>query len=309
MLNPTDDHGAAEPTMTPRLWKRLEKRRLAGQDANFDRLGGQFEDVVYGSTMGDVRLVVLLEDVLANIPSLRAGGVRVLDAGGGSGRFALELARLGNEVVLADPSREMLDRAGSVIEAAGLTGRVRLVQAGIEDLEGLLDEQFEVIACHAVLNWVAEPKLALGRLARSLAPHGSLSLMFGGRAAWLFEKILKGDLSGFLEDPDPDSLRAPHAQRVRLRRLSRLPSGWSELGWGPHAAALPESAVRAWLADAGLVVRSKAGIRMFHDYLPEAPSTAAELEDLVEVEKALRNTEPFASLAKLIHLVCSRDPA
>jgi S-adenosylmethionine-dependent methyltransferase len=294
--------------MTPRLWKRIKMRRLAGEDADFDRLADKFEQAVYGSTLGDVRLVVLLEDVLATIPSLRDGGVRVLDAGGGSGHFALELARLGNEVVLADPSREMLDRAEGAIEDAGLRGAVRLVQASIEDFEGVLEEQFEVIACHGVLNWLAEPKVALEQLARSLAPAGSLSLAFGGRAGWLFEKVLKGDVRGVLSDPDPSSLRAPYAERVRLSRFSRLPSGWSELGWGQQPAPLPEGAVRAWVADAGLVVRSKAGIRMFHDYLPEAPRTPAEMEDLIEVERVLRNAEPFASLGKLIHLVCSREP-
>lgn len=283
----------------------IRNRRDLGEDADFDRLGEGFEDTVYGSSMGDVRLAVILEDVLANIPSLREGRLRVLDVGGGTGRFALQLAALGNEIVLSDPSREMLDRAETAIGRAGLSDSIDLVHARLQDLDRILGKRFEMVACHGVLNWVADPQGALGQLERLLAPGGFLSLTFGTRAAWLFQKILNLDFTDVLSDPDPDSLRAPHAKDVRFPWVSPLPTGWSELGWGASPMPLSENLVRSWLADLGLVVRSKAGVRMFHDYLPELPLTPDRMHALIEVEKALRHTEPFASLAKQVHFVCS----
>jgi len=292
--------------MRLRPWTSIRRRWALGQDADFDQLGEGFEDSVYGSSKGDVRLAVILEDVLTNIPQLREGGMRVLDVGGGTGHFAMQLAALGNEVVLSDPSREMLNRAEAAIERAGLGDSIAFVHAGIRDLESILDERFETVACHAVLNWVADPEAALGQLVRLLAPAGNLSLTFGNRAAWLFRRILDGDFAELLNDPDPDSLAAMHAKQVRFPRLFRPPTGWSELGWGATPTPLSENVVRGWLEGLGLVVRSKAGVRMFHDYLPDSLRTRERLEALIEVEKALRHTEPFASLGNQVHFVCSR---
>ncbi len=63
---------------------------------------------------------------------------------------------------------------------------------------------------------------------------------------------------------------------------------------------------RTWVADSGMSARSKSGIRMFHDHLPEEARNGDRLDDLLRLEKALRKTEPFASLGQHVHLVCER---
>jgi S-adenosylmethionine-dependent methyltransferase len=277
-----------------------------GQDADFDQLGGWIEENIYDDSAGHIRLAVLWDDLLANVPDLRRGGVRALDVGGGSGRIAIRLARLGNEVVLCDPSREMLDRAEAAIEEAQLTDAISIVQARIQDLESTLEERFEVITCHAVLEWLAEPEEALAQLVRSLEPMGRLSLMFNNHNARLLDRVLRGDFAGALRDADPESSRAAREARLRFRRLSRLPSGWSRRVWGEEAASLNEEIVRGWLNRLGFEVQSKAGIRIFHDHLPEDARSPDRLDDLLAVENSLRSTEPFASLGKLTHLVAAR---
>ena len=69
---------------------------------------------------------------------------------------------------------------------------------------------------------------------------------------------------------------------------------------------LAEEIVRGWLDELGLRARSKAGIRIFHDHLPDAARDRERLDDLLEIEGALRRHEPFASLGQHIHLVCER---
>jgi S-adenosylmethionine-dependent methyltransferase len=69
-----------------------------------------------------------------------------------------------------------------------------------------------------------------------------------------------------------------------------------------------EEHVRAWLADLGLKVHSRAGIRIFHDHLQTPVRGRDELHALVRLEQACRRREPFASLAQHIHLICQRSP-
>jgi S-adenosylmethionine-dependent methyltransferase len=293
--------------MNDRLRMALERRRALGRDADFDHMRG-FDDGLYGTSFGELRLAVVVHDLLERIPELRDGGLTVLDAGGGAGHLAIRLAQLGNDVVLCDPSLAMLVRARAAVEEAGLGDAITLVQAPIQEQHKIVPRTFDLITCHAVLNWLADPEDALARLAESLAQRGRLSLMFGNRNSWVLRRALRGDFTGVLSDPDRDSMRALHGRRMKGRRLSRLPAGWSELGWGKHGVPLSEATVRDWLARLGFAVESKAGIRMFHDHLPEPLRGPERFDELLELEIAFRNIEPFASLGRLIHLVCSREP-
>jgi ubiquinone/menaquinone biosynthesis C-methylase UbiE len=72
----------------------------------------------------------------------------VLDAGGGPGRYAIELAERGYDVVLLDLAPEMLKLARRKIKTAGVTGKVkRFVQSSIEDLSMFENETFDAVLC------------------------------------------------------------------------------------------------------------------------------------------------------------------
>jgi S-adenosylmethionine-dependent methyltransferase len=254
-----------------------------GSDVNFDGIATAFEDEIYGSAKGQIRLSVLWADLLEGIPALADGGLRVLDAGGGAGRIAVRLGRLGHEVVLCEPSRDMLDRAEAAISDAGLTREVRTVHSSLQDLAGVLeDEIFDVITCHAVLEWLADPQDAIGRLAGQLDTAGLLSLMFYNRNASLLKSVLSGHFADALHE---------------------LQAGPAPRGWGEGAIPLAEDTVRRWLSDRRLTVRSKAGIRIFHDHIPANALVGNHLGELLAVEQAVRHVEPFASLGQHIHLI------
>jgi S-adenosylmethionine-dependent methyltransferase len=257
--------------------------RSVTHDVNFDGIAGTFEQTIYGSSKGYIRLSVLWEDMLGGIPHLADGGLSVLDAGGGAGHIAVRLAGLGNDVVLCDPSREMLDRAQHTIEQAGLASHVRVVHAPIQQLTAMLDETFDVITCHAVLEWLQNPREALSDLAQLLKPAGLLSLMFYNRDAVLLKLALNGEFEQALSD----------YQSASARR-----------GWGDGATPLQEEQIRAWIAELSLEVIQKAGIRIFHDHLPESARSPQRVDALLDVEQALRGQEPFASLGQHTHLLC-----
>jgi ubiquinone/menaquinone biosynthesis C-methylase UbiE len=72
----------------------------------------------------------------------------VLDAGGGPGRYAIELSKRGYDVVLLDLAPEMLKLARRKIKRAGVTGKVKqFVQSSIKDLSMFENKTFDAVLC------------------------------------------------------------------------------------------------------------------------------------------------------------------
>lgn len=116
--------------------------------------------------------------------------MRVIDVGGGTGRLSILLADLVGSVVVTDPSAGMVRVAQERIEVAGLSDRLRAVQADLttDRLDGAYDVAWSSMAFHHVQD--------LDGLLRSVAGL----LVDGGRLAI-------ADL-----DEDPDG--AFHADKV-----------------------------------------------------------------------------------------------
>jgi 2-polyprenyl-3-methyl-5-hydroxy-6-metoxy-1,4-benzoquinol methylase len=75
-----------------------------------------------------------------------------VDVGGGTGRLSILLADLVGSVVVTDPSAGMVQVARERIEAAGLSGRLRAVQADLttDRLDGTYDVVWSSMALHHV---------------------------------------------------------------------------------------------------------------------------------------------------------------
>ena len=83
----------------------------------------------------------------------------ILDAGGGPGRYTVELARRGYDVVLFDLSPECLKEAERRIRAAGVKNRVKnVVQGSITDLSEFTDESFDAVLCLGALSHLPRKK-------------------------------------------------------------------------------------------------------------------------------------------------------
>jgi len=102
----------------------------------------------------------------------------ILDAGGGPGRYTVELAKQGYEVALLDVVPEMLKLAERKIRQAGVKRRVKqIVKGSIEDLSMFSDETFDAVLCLGaplghILNQQKREKAAeeLVRVAKKEAP-------------------------------------------------------------------------------------------------------------------------------------------
>lgn len=253
-------------------------------DRNFDDLAHRFKKRIYGGLKGDIRLAVLNRDLA---PFLQNSGreLTVVDAGGGQGQFALDLAEAGHRIWLADISASMLELAREQVVARQLESRVTLVQQSLQTLSSDdLVPRADLLLCHAVLEWLEQPAAAVQHLAESLQPGGYLSLTFYNRRALEFRLL----------------------QRGSLRQLDRnKDSGF----WGGHPGSLtpqnpllPED-VMDWVAQAGLSIVAHSGIRCFHDFMTPEMRDKLPAAAIVDKELEYSRIDPYRQLARYVHLL------
>lgn len=244
-------------------------------DRHFDELASRFAEKIYGGAKGAIRLAVLQADLAEALPQRP---LRILDVGAGLGHMGLWLAQRGHQLTLAEPAAPMLDGARQRFAEAGQTAT--FVQAPWQDLCGQLDAPFDVVVCHAVLEWLAEPHSILPTLHRLTAADGWLSLAFYNRDALVYRNLLKGHLR---------KLRSDRLAGEKQSLTPQMPLDPREL----RAQLQPQ-----WQVEA------ESGVRVFHDYMPREFQAKAALHDLLEMELAHRRHPTFAGLGRYLHWIC-----
>jgi ubiquinone/menaquinone biosynthesis C-methylase UbiE len=106
----------------------------------------------------------------------------VLDVGGGTGRWAIRMARKGCRVVLLDASEGMLKVAASKADGEGLQDRIA-TRRGDATKTDLPDEAFDMIFCEQTLFLFREPDALLKELHRTLKKKAYLIISAQNRYA------------------------------------------------------------------------------------------------------------------------------
>lgn len=252
-------------------------------DRNFDDLAGRFSQNIYNTSKGLLRQAVLLRD-LAELPQL-SSACHILDVGGGQGQLAIKLAALGHQVHLTDISAEMLVLAKAQALQQGVSEQLQITHSPLQQLAGILaGQQFSLVLCHAVLEWLAEPELAIKQLLQCVAPGGVLSLMFYNKDAHRLSNILYGNF---------DYVKAD----MRVKKSVRL---------NPQQP-LVTAQVLAWCEQAGFVLLGKTGVRCFHDYLRDRNLQTTQYAELEALELQYNRQEPYASLGRYTHFLLQRS--
>jgi len=115
----------------------------------------------------------LLDKTLATIRECEGDGeLKVLDAGCGTGNYAIALAEAGYSVSATDMSTEMLSWARRKINARHLP--VRLCRASLEEPFPFADNAFDVIININALYMLSRPEAALAEFARVVKPGGTV---------------------------------------------------------------------------------------------------------------------------------------
>ncbi|MFE5732531.1 class I SAM-dependent methyltransferase [Streptomyces sp. NPDC056528] len=131
------------------------------------------------------------------LPALPRGG-RLLDAGGGTGRWTDRLlgARPDLTAVLYDLSPDMSGHAREKAVKNGYADRLTIVNGDLMNVaEDLAGHSFDlVISFHNVLGFVAEPTEVLRQLSTLMAPGSQMALVLPNRYHAAFFNIMVGNL-------------------------------------------------------------------------------------------------------------------
>jgi ubiquinone/menaquinone biosynthesis C-methylase UbiE len=154
---------------------------------------------------------VTLDNVRRHLPERRDRPI--LDAGGGTGIWSVELARLGYHVTLTDISEGMLREARAKIASLSLEAQIEIRRSDICAMPEFADRQFAMVLCEGdPLSYCGDHVAALGELVRVLEPGGALIASVDNRVGslhWLrdadlaaVEKLLA---DGVVVPPAPPS--------------------------------------------------------------------------------------------------------
>jgi len=228
----------------------------------------------------------VLRDALTELGTDRP--VNIVDAGGGSGGFAVPLAELGHHVVVVDPSPDSLAALERRAAEAGAEARIRAIQG---DAAGLLDVvaagSVDLVLCHSVLEVVDDPAEALTAVARVLRPAGLASILVANRVAAVVARAAAGRLG-------------------EARRLLDDPAGTSGDG-DPLARRFDLDELSAAVVGVGLEPRLAHGVRVFADVVAPAlvdGDPDAERE-LLALEHAAARRPDYLSVATQLHLLAA----
>ncbi len=252
-------------------------------DKNFDDLIHRFKRNVYDQLKGRIRLAVIERDLAPYIEALASSGpIELVDAGGGQGQFSLSLAAQGHTLTLCDISEEMLKLAQQQANEQGLTN-ARFLHTPLQTLPDQLAAPCDLLICHAVLEWLAEPHTALPHLAQCLKPGGILSLAFFNENSIVYKNLLRANF-----------------RKVASEDYSGMEGSLTPIN------PLKIDDVFRWCEENGFDIEQHSGIRVFHDYMASPEVRNRHPDALVEAELAFSQQEPYRSLGRYIHVVARK---
>ncbi|MGM8884898.1 methyltransferase domain-containing protein [Psychrobacter sp. 1U2] len=252
--------------------------------------------------------------------------LRILDVGAGLAQIAIELAAQGHTLVINDISTSMLSKAQTQVVAFEANNKTKLditwlvcpyqqlpdklakqstteknlVEESFEksDFKGESSEEksfaensadkFDLILCHALLEWLAEPAEIMDFFAAQLSPKGALSLCFYNPASFDYRNLIMGNFNLL------DRLLEGNYEADNKKSLT--PN---------HPVARQE--VAAWLQQHEYKILLESGLRVFHDYAPLKRGGHNDAEAVIKMELRYSQLEPYKWLGRYLHILATAD--
>ena len=261
---------------------------MMNQDRNFDDISAHFEKKIYGGLKGEIRLAVLRHDIFGWVKSwqqTQTRPLRVLDVGAGLAQISIELAKDGHDVTINDISANMLEIAKQ--NAGEAAQNITWHTCPYQQLDDKLTGKYDLILCHAVLEWLAEPKLIMDFFDRWLvddrAEKGVLSLCFYNPASFVYRNLVMGNFNLL------------HNKDFKADNGSLTPN---------HPVAKDE--VIAWIGDHHYQILHTSGLRVFHDYSPLKRGGHTNPQAVIDMEVAYSGQDPYKWLGRYLHFLVSK---
>ena len=192
------------------------------------------------------------------------------------GQMANWFAEADHNVLLTDISDEMLSHVRSIESDRGKT-RIQTAALPLQSLDSL-DTDFDLVMCHAVLEWVTEQQLCVEQLVNRVKPGGYLSLMVFNYHGLLLHNLTAGNLDHV-------------AKGMRTRKKKLVPK-----------QPLKLKEVEAWLTECAMQPIALSGVRVFNDYIRDQLDQLTD-QQIIDMELVQSKESELIPVSRYLHLV------
>ena len=278
----------------------------ARTDRSFDTIADHFEKKVYGGLKGEIRLAVLRRDIFEYVAEMTeelGRPLQILDVGAGLAQIAIELAMQGHDIVINDISANMLAKAKESFESQKTAqdsndfskknlGSIVWYVCPYQKLESKLaadnvvnnEGKFDLILCHALLEWLADPAAIMDFFDHHLTDNGALSLCFYNPISFDYRNLIMGNFNLL----DKVNYQADN-------KKSLTPN---------HPVAKQQ--VESWLQQHHYQIVLESGLRVFHDYSPLKRGGHNDPAAVIRMELRYSRQEPYKRLGRYLHILATR---
>ncbi|GBU09378.1 S-adenosylmethionine-dependent methyltransferase [Gammaproteobacteria bacterium] len=288
----------------------------------FNKLGEHFHQKIYASAKGQLRLAVICADLdilLSKYPQDTT--LNILDIGAGEGQVSLYLAKKGHRLTLLEPALLMQARSKELFENLSIDNsrdksvdksmgksvdnhaiKIQTPQFILGELNNLnlfQDNCFDLILCHAVLEWLPEPLNKnrnleyIVRINKLLKKNGTFSLAFYNRSGLILHNLIRGNLNAAniaLENQAQDG----SITNDKIKKSKSLT---------PLNPIDPDN-MEQELHCANFKISSESGVRVFHDFMAKNTKERLPFAQILKFELAYRQHPNFKRIARYLHWMC-----
>ncbi|NCS99860.1 hypothetical protein CO026_02590 [Candidatus Kaiserbacteria bacterium CG_4_9_14_0_2_um_filter_41_32] len=204
-----------------------------------------------------------------------------MDAGGGTGRWAINLSGvLKGKLVIFDRSEDMLAKASENIGKSNVSDRISIVEGDITQVDDFADNSVDnIVSIYSPLSFIYEQDNAAKELFRILKPGGLILIM-----SHSYHNALASKINNY---------------RAGAEELQRL-ANKQMVKWAPHVPELvthSKESMETLFSDAGFHIQKTYGVPIFvqpgpEDFDPENDKKSA-------VSEYLENPDVFKSVFEI----------
>ncbi|NPV58749.1 MAG: methyltransferase domain-containing protein [Actinobacteria bacterium] len=221
----------------------------------------------------------------------RAGELNILDVGSGLGEVALRFAALGHKVTMLEPQACLLRTAEerARTQLPDRASYMKFLNERVEDLEGCIEEDFDLVICHETIEYVDDPLRAFNVITRVLRPRGTLSLVFLNRYGLVMRKVIaEGNVQEAMEAFDMDEFTTPlHSGRGHLYSDAELTALLEPLGYN---------------------IEGQYGLLVFSEFIDCSLFEEGQcFKGMLELEERAGQEPHLKGVGKFVQLICSKS--
>lgn len=246
----------------------------------FNDLSTKFTRNIYDSFKGKLRLAILERDFA--VLNLHNASLNILDIGAGQGQFASQLAEKGHQLTLIEPAIEMLELAKNRFAAQALSAN--FYAHFLEEIPGLTLPQYDLITCHAMLEWLPNPTQFFDIIQPLLKIGGKLSLLFYNREGLIYHNLIRGNFH--------------YVERGKFA---------GETGGLTPISPIDPTELEQQIQSKGYQVLKKSGIRTYYDFMNREARNRISEADHLRMELQYSERKEYLAHARYLHWVLEKQ--